>query len=177
MEIFAPWDGFVETFVVFANFLFRHNTIVGILAFGLSFALGLPTVFLLLHNGLILGAFIALHADKGLAVDFIGWLSIHGVTEILAIILCGGAGLAVAEKIIFPGALTRLDNLALYGRKAASVVAGAVVLFFIAGLLEGGFRQLISDTTGRYAFAAATGGLWFLYFFRAGRGGRYAAEG
>jgi len=174
-ELFAPWPGYVETFVVFANALFRHNTIVGIMAFGLCFAFGLPTLFLLIYNGMVLGAFIALHVDKGLGFDFIAWLSIHGVTEILAILLCGAAGLAVAEKIIFPGQLPRLDSLALHGRRAAAVVAGAMALFFIASFLEGGFRQLINNTLGRYAFAATTGAWWLFYFTRFGKGWGYVS--
>ncbi len=168
-ELFAPWPGFTETFIVFANSLFRHNTMVGIFAFGLGFTLGIPTLLLMAYQGVVLGAFIALHADRGLTVDFIGWLSIHGVTEILAILLCGAAGLVVAEKILFPGRLPRLENLARHGRKAAGVAAGAVVLFFIAGILEGGFRQLIANTPGRFALALATGALWLWYFLRVGK--------
>ncbi len=168
-EIFAPWTGFVDTFVVFANSLFRHNSMVGILCFCLGFALGIPTVFLLVYNGLVLGAFIALHSARGLTVDFIGWLSIHGVTELLAIMLCGAAGLAVAERIIFPGALPRLENLSRHGRQAASVAAGCVGMLFVAGILEGGFRQLINNTPGRYAFALVTGALWLIYFAKAGK--------
>lgn len=170
-SIFAPWSGYVETFIVFANSLFRHNTIVGILSFGLGFALGIPTLFLMAYNGLILGAFIAIHAEKGLTLDFVAWLSIHGVTEILAIVLCGAAGLVLAEKILFPGTLSRLDSLALHGRKAASVAAGSVLLFFIAGFLEGGFRQLINDTPWRLAFAFGTAALWLAYFVLVGRKG------
>jgi hypothetical protein len=79
-EIFAPPKGFVDMFIVFGNFLFRNNTMVGILSFGLGFMLGIPTVMLVAMNGAVLGAFVALHADKGLTVEFIGWLSIHGVT-------------------------------------------------------------------------------------------------
>lgn len=168
-ELFAPWPGFVRTFVVFANSLFRHNSMVGILSFGLGFAFGVPTLILLVGNGLILGAFIALHAARGLTVDFLGWLAIHGVTEILALVLCGAAGLVVAEKLLFPGPLTRLESLALYGRRASGVAAGAVGLFFVAGLLEGGFRQWINNTPGRYAFALATALVWTLYFARCGR--------
>ena len=168
-ELFAPWPGFVETFIVFANSLFRHNTMVGILCFGLGFALGVPTLLLLAYQGVILGAFIALHAARGLTVDFIGWLSIHGVTEILAILLCAAAGLRVAEKIVFPGEFPRLESLARYGRQAAGAAAGSVLLFFVAGLLEGGFRQLINNTPGRYLFAIATAALWTAYFLRAGR--------
>lgn len=170
-EIFDPWTGFVSAFVVFANSLFRHNAIIGIFSFGLGFALGVPTLLLIVHNGLTMGAFIALHARVGLIVDFIGWISIHGVTEILALLLCAASGLVVAEKILFPGAISRVESLALHGRQVAGVVCGAVALFFIAGIIEGGFRQLVASTPGRYAFASVTGILWAFYFLRAGRHG------
>jgi uncharacterized membrane protein SpoIIM required for sporulation len=168
-ELFAPWPGFVHAFIVFANSLFRHNTAVGLLAFGLGFACGLPAILLMLYQGLVLGAFLALHAERGLAVDFIGWLSLHGVTEILAILLCAAAGLVLAEKILFPGSLSRLENLARGGRTAAGVAAGAVALFFLAGILEGGFRQLINNTPGRFAFAGGSALLWSAYFLLCGK--------
>ena len=170
-ELFAPWPGFVHAFVVFADTLFRHNAMVGLLCFGLGFALGVPTLILLLYNGLTLGAFLALHVERGLGVEFMAWLSIHGVTEILAVLLCGAAGLVVAEKIVFPGRLSRLENLARHGRAAASAAAGAVLLFFAAGILEGGFRQLIASTPGRFGVALLTGAWWLFYFSRCGRGG------
>ena len=169
--LFAPWPGFVNTFIVFANSLFRHNTMVGILSFGLGFMLGVPTLALVGYNGLILGAFIAIHAERGLTIVFIGWLSIHGVTEILAILLCAAAGLVVAEKILFPGSISRLDSLAVHGRKAAGVAAGSMSLFFIASILEGGFRQLVNNTPGRYSFALVSAVLWLYYFGFAGRDG------
>ncbi|CAK7072456.1 MAG: hypothetical protein DELT_01942 [Desulfovibrio sp.] len=170
-SIFAPWPGFVRTFVEFANSLFRHNSMVGIFSFGLGFFLGVPTIFLMIYNGLVLGAFIRLYADRDMTVDFIGWLSIHGVTELLAILLCGAAGLVIAEKILFPGGLPRLESLTRHGRQAASAAAGAVGMLFIAGILEGGFRQLFNDTLLRYAVAFATAAFWFWYFFCSARGG------
>jgi Uncharacterized membrane protein len=171
--LFSPWPGFMEMFVAFANALFQHNTMVGILCFSLGFAVGIPTSLALSFNGLTLGAFVSLHASRGLGTACVAWLSIHGVTEILAILLCGAAGLLIAEKILFPGERTRVDSLMFYGRKAAHVVGGTVALFFIAGIIEGGFRQLINNTGGRFAFASATAMLWVLYFGFAGReGGR-----
>lgn len=168
-ELFAPWPGFSEAFIVFANFLFRHNTVIGIMAFGLGIAAGVPTMLLLIYQGVLIGAMMALHANRGLLVDFLGWISIHGVTEIGAIVLCGGAGLVLAEKVLFPGRTTRLDSLARHGRTAAGIAAGAVLLFFIAGLIEGGLRQLVATTDGRFAFAAVTAVLWLAYFL-SGRG-------
>ncbi len=168
-EIFAPWPGFTKSFVVFANSLFRHNAIVALMAFGLGFLAGVPTLLLLVFNGLTLGAFIEIHARRGLLIDFLGWLSIHGVTELGAIILAGAGGLVLADKILFPGRYSRLENLARHGREAAQLGGGAVLMLFVAGLIEGGFRQLIANTDGRFAFAAVTACLWLVYF-SSGRG-------
>jgi uncharacterized membrane protein SpoIIM required for sporulation len=165
-EIFAPWPGAAFSFGIVANFLFSHNTVVGILTFSFGLAAGVPTIVLLVYQGLILGAFLAIHYDRGLALDFLGWVSIHGVTEISAILLCGAAGLVLAEKILFPDRYSRVDSLALHGRRAAEIAIGAVLLFFVAAILEGGFRQLIASTPGRFAVAAATGLGWLVYFWR-----------
>ncbi len=168
-EIFAPWPGPLRSFALAANFLLSHNTLVGITTFALGLAGGVPTVLLLAYQGLILGAFIALHADRGLAVDFLGWVAIHGVTELTAVLLCGAAGLVLAETVLFPGRYGRLDSLALRGRGAAQIAIGAVLLFFVAAILEGGFRQLVASTELRFAVAGVTAALWLAYFLFAGR--------
>jgi uncharacterized membrane protein SpoIIM required for sporulation len=162
--LFGPWQGFAHTFVLFATVLFTHNTMVGLLAFSLGIAAGVPTLLLLAYQGLILGAFLALHANRDLAVDFLGWVSIHGVTEIGAVTLCGAGGLLVADKALFPGRYSRTESLAAHGRTAAQLVIGAVFMFFVAAILEGGFRELIQSTPLRFAVAAATGLAWLAYF-------------
>jgi len=163
-EIFGPWPGFVASFVVFANALFRHNATIGIMIFGLGIAGGVPTLLLLGYQGLVIGAFLALHYNRGLLVDFIGWISIHGVTEIGALILTGAGGLVIAEKVLFPGRYGRLDNLARNGTAAAALAGGAVLMLFVAGIIEGGLRQLVSDTSARLAIGLATSVFWVGYF-------------
>ncbi len=79
-EIFAPWPGPVQALAVLATFLFQNNTVVGILAFSLGIAGGVPTLLLMTYQGLPLGAFLALHWDRGLAIPFLGWISIHGLS-------------------------------------------------------------------------------------------------
>jgi uncharacterized membrane protein SpoIIM required for sporulation len=169
--MFAPWPGYKDTFIVFANYLFRHNSMVAILSFGVGFLAGVPTLLLMVYQGLILGSFLAIHYRRGVLFDFIGWLSIHGVTELGAFVLCGAAGLVVAEKMLFPGRYARLESLAIYGKQAAMIVCGAVAMLFVAGIIEGGFRQLVDTTSGRYAFAAVTAVLWLLYFMSGRKGG------
>jgi len=147
--------GFTRSFITFANFLFRHNALIGIMMFGLGIVAGVPTLMLLAYQGIIFGAFIALHYNRDLLVDFLGWVSIHGVTEFGAIILCGAGGLVIAQNILFPGRYSRVDNLAAHGRSAAQLAVGAVFMFFIAGLIEGGMRQLVADTSARFCHRGA----------------------
>jgi uncharacterized membrane protein SpoIIM required for sporulation len=139
------------------------------MTFGLGLAVGIPTLMLNVYQGLILGAFLALHYNRDLAVDFLGWISIHGTTELGALILLAAGGLVIAEKILFPGRYTRIDNLALHGRQAAQIAAGAVLMLFVAAILEGGFRQLVASTPARFAIGLGIGALWIAYFSLCGR--------
>jgi uncharacterized membrane protein SpoIIM required for sporulation len=168
-EIFAPWPGLIESFAVMANFLFSHNSLVGIMIFSLGIAAGVPSLMLLAYQGLGLGAFIALHEERGLLVAFLGWLSVHGVTELGAILLFGAAGLLLAEKILFPDRLTRLESLAAQGQVAAQIAIGGVMMLFVAAILEGGFRQLVQPTAWRFAIGGLTGAAWLAYYTLAGR--------
>jgi uncharacterized membrane protein SpoIIM required for sporulation len=168
-ELFAPWPGAVEAFGLFANVLFSHNTLVGIMTFGLGLAAGIPTLMLNVYQGLSLGAFLALHYNRDLTLDFVGWISIHGTSELGAIILLAAGGLVIAEKILFPGRYGRIDNLALHGRQAAQIAVGAILMLFVAAILEGGFRQLVASTPLRLTIGLSVGALWIAYFSLCGR--------
>jgi uncharacterized membrane protein SpoIIM required for sporulation len=150
---------------VFSTFLFTHNAQIAIFAFALGFACCLPTAFLMIYNGLMLGAFFALHQRQGLAVDFGGWALIHGVTELFAVTLAGAAGFRIGWALAFPGNASRIEALASAGRQAAIVMGGVVVMLAIAGLLEGFGRQLITSTPWRYGIAGATAVIWAAYFY------------
>lgn len=149
----------------FAAYLFTHNAQVALLAFALGFALCLPTGLLILYNGATLGAFFALFASRGLGFELGGWLLIHGVTELFAVILAGAAGLKIGWAVAFPGQKRRLDAAVEAGRTAGIAMGGVVVMLMFAGLLEGFGRQLIVDTGLRYAVAAASALIWGLYFY------------
>jgi len=156
---------------LFASYLFTHNAMIGFLAFALGVAFGVPVILLMFYNGVMLGALAALYADRGLAGEFWGWILIHGTTELLAIILCGGAGLVLARCVVFPGRRRRLDTLARHGPLAGQIAIGAACLFFAAAILEGFGRQLIADTALRYSIAGVALLFWCLYFGFAGRRG------
>ncbi|MEM9168633.1 MAG: stage II sporulation protein M [Pseudomonadota bacterium] len=150
---------------VFATSLFTHNAGIAIFAFALGFAFCAPTAVLLIWNGCILGAFLAVYVSRGLGFELGGWLLIHGVTELFAIALAGAAGMHVGWAIADPGSRTRLQAAAEASRPAGLALAGVIVMLFFAGLLEGFGRQLILNDTARYAVAVGTGALWCAYFY------------
>jgi len=153
----------------FATFLFSHNSSIGMVAFALGFALGIPTVLLMFYNGLTLGAMLALYDSRGLTWDLVGWLSVHGTTELLAIVLCGGGGLVLARAIIFPDRETRMESLARRGSTAGTLIMGAVMMLLVAGILEGFARQLVSDIGARYLIGGLMLVFWLTYFTLGGR--------
>lgn len=138
---------------VFASFLFTNNARVGLLAFSLGFLLGIPAAILLFYNGLVLGGFLSLFASRGLLIPFLGWLLPHGVPEIFAVLLCGGAGFLMGRALLLPGPLLRTEALRNAGLRASLIVTGAIFLFAYAALFEGFFRQLIVDDVLRFLVA------------------------
>lgn len=162
-------DGEQAGLSTFASFLFTHNAQIGLLCFALGIAAGVPVALLLFDNGLLLGAMAAIYARAGLALPFWLWVLPHGITELLAVVLCGAAGFRLGASLVFPGRHTRVDSLALEGRRAAIIVVGCTALFLVAGGIEGYFRQMVQDPGARILVVAATAMLWALYFGGLGR--------
>ncbi|MEP3654239.1 MAG: stage II sporulation protein M [Litorimonas sp.] len=149
----------------FAAFLFSNNSRVSILAFALGFAFALPTIVLLLYNGLSIGAFIAVFTGKDLGFEVGGWLAIHGTTELFAIALAGAGGMLIGRAVAFPGEMSRMESLRSKAEQAAIILGGVVVMMFVAGLIEGFGRQLINNDWVRYGIGGSMLVFWLVYFF------------
>ncbi len=149
----------------FAAYLFTHNAQIAIFAFALGFAFAVPTALLIVYNGLMLGAFMAVFVPKGLGVNFTGWIMIHGTTELFAIIIAGAAGFRIGTAIAFPGRQSRSDSAVQAGRTGATAMGGAVVMLMVAGMLEGIGRQIVLDDLGRYGIGLTMLVAWLLYFY------------
>ena len=155
----------IDVLGLFATFLFTHNIQVSLTVFALGFALGAPTLLLTFNNGLPLGAMLEIYTRQGLGIDFVGWLFIHGTTEIFALCIASAAGFRLARALAFPGGATRLAALATAGRTTGAAMIGVLIMLVIAGLLEGIGRQVINDTGARFAIGSVFLVLWLSYFF------------
>ncbi|MGA1533271.1 MAG: stage II sporulation protein M [Planctomycetota bacterium] len=153
----------------FAAHLFSNNARIGLLCYAVGIVPVLLVGLLLFQNFALLGAFAALHAERGLSVEMWSWILPHGVTELLAVIVCAGAGLTIGLAWFFPGERSRIRSLVVRSRTAGVVAMGSVLMFLIAALIEGFFRQLVDDIPSRYLLAASTALFWSAYFGLAGR--------
>jgi uncharacterized membrane protein SpoIIM required for sporulation/uncharacterized RDD family membrane protein YckC len=137
-----------------ASRIITNNVQVAFLGFAFGITAGIGTMLLLVFNGVYFGAVLGLFANYGLAGWLLTFVAGHGVLELTAIFIAGGAGLLVARALLAPGDLTRRDALVLAGRQAARLVGVSVLLLALAGTIEG----LLSASDAPAAFKFATSG-------------------
>lgn len=167
--IYDDDPGSLDGLGAFASYLFSHNTRIAIFVFALGVFAALPSFLLAFYNGLHLGAFVGLHVDRGIGWDLFGWLSIHGVTELGAIVVATGAGMKLGGAVLFPGRRLRSEALRDEGRDAVKLAVVAGVMLLAAGLLEGFGRQLVQDMNTRLIIGWGIGALWMVWFIFGGR--------
>jgi uncharacterized membrane protein SpoIIM required for sporulation len=158
---------------VIASAIISNNVWIGFWAFVGGLLAGLPTVLVLVLNGLSLGAgfglFVNYHAGRYLATFIAG----HGVLELSAIFVAAGAGFRLASALVVPGDRTRRDALVIEGRIAARMIGAVVTLLAIAGTIEGFLSASDAPPALKLATSAATAVLLALYF---ASGSKYLRE-
>jgi uncharacterized membrane protein SpoIIM required for sporulation/uncharacterized RDD family membrane protein YckC len=157
-----------EDLPILASVIMSNNIRIGFWAFVGGLLLGLPTVLVLVTNGLSLGTgfgvFANYHASGYLATFVAG----HGVLELTAIFVAGGAGFRLAGAVLFPGDRTRRDPLIVEGRVAAGMVGAVVTLLALAGAIEGLLSA--SDAPSGYKYLTSALSVAFLViYFASGR--------
>jgi uncharacterized membrane protein SpoIIM required for sporulation/uncharacterized RDD family membrane protein YckC len=122
---------------VMASAIVTNNVQVTFAAFALGLTAGLGTAWLLVANGISVGAVTGLYASKGIAPLLFAFVAPHGVLELTAICIAGGAGFLLAAALLVPGARTRREALVENGARAIRLIAGSSLLLVVAGTLEG----------------------------------------
>ncbi len=126
-----------EPSATFAARVFTNNAGVGAMAFGSGILFGLPTLAILVLNGVNVGVAAGLFYAAGDPGTFWSLILPHGLLELTAVFIAGGAGLMLGWAAAVPGDRRRSVALAEEGRRSVVIVIGLVGVFLIAGLLEG----------------------------------------
>jgi uncharacterized membrane protein SpoIIM required for sporulation len=159
----------------FASVIQVNNIQVTFLAFAGGVVAGIGTLAVLAFNGLHIGLVV------GLCVRYSHWkipifMAAHGVIELSAIFISGGAGLLIGKALLMPGDLRRIDALVTNGLLAIKLLMGCVPMLLIAGLIEGFISP--AKISPYYKYAISIGSALFLvaYFLKADLRGESASS-
>jgi uncharacterized membrane protein SpoIIM required for sporulation len=134
------WMGSIVGVEPFASANIMINNIqVSFTALAGGIPAGLGTAYVMLLNGISLGAIAALVSQNNLAYPFWAFVFPHGALELPAIFFAAAAGFLLARAILFPGQYRRVDALKQYGQQATQLMFGIVPMLIIAGTIEGFF--------------------------------------
>jgi len=121
---------------IFSDKLMFHNISVGVGAFATGITTILP-IYMMFENGAIMGALIAVVQPTGHLSSLWAGILPHGVCELTAIFIAGGAGMLVGWALISPGEYSRKDALVVNGKDAIKMMVVTVPLLIVAGIVEG----------------------------------------
>jgi len=158
----------------FSAQLMQNNIRVSILCLALGISWGIGTIIVLFYNGTLLGAVVFDYIQAGEGVFLAGWLLPHGIIEIPAIFLAGGAGLVIA-RALFPdrsgGSIG--DRLREIRADLVALIAGVAAMLVWAGIIEAFFSQLHEPYLPysiKIAFGVVEGIALLAFLSLAGRG-------
>ena len=113
-----------------------NNIRVSFLTFIYGLFTSLGTIYILMHNGIMIGAFQYFMYEQGLLWESFLTIWLHGTLEISAIIIAGCAGITMGNGWLFPGTYSRFESFKKSARKGAKIIMGTVPIFIIAGFIE-----------------------------------------
>jgi uncharacterized membrane protein SpoIIM required for sporulation len=151
-----------------ANVTF-NNIQVSVAAFALGILGCVGTAGILVFNGANVGVAGGLFHAVGEAGRFWGLILPHGLLELTAVIVAGGAGLRLGWALIDPGDRSRGRALSEEGRRSVIVILGLVGAFVVAGLVEGFVTGSPLPTPVRVLVGVAVEAAFLTYVWRFGR--------
>lgn len=142
-----------------------NNITVTFFAFGGGVLAGIGTVWVLAQNGLLLGMVMSL-CFRYRFWDIPIFVSAHGVIELTAIFIAGGAGLLIGKALLVPGNLRRIDALVINGGLAIKLILGCTPMLLIAGLIEGFISPAHIAPAYKFSISAMSALLMTMYFLK-----------
>ncbi|ALI98595.1 stage II sporulation protein M [Rufibacter tibetensis] len=114
-----------------------NNIKVAFTAFVMGVVVSVGTFWILLQNGIMLGAFQYFFYKHGVLATSVLTIWIHGTLEISAIIIAGCAGFVMGNSLLFPKTFSRMESFRRGAKDGLKIVVGLVPVFIMAGFLEG----------------------------------------
>jgi uncharacterized membrane protein SpoIIM required for sporulation len=119
-----------------------NNIYVSFQVFIMGIFVGIGTLYYLFTNGVMLGAFEQMFFAKGVGINSILVVWLHGTIEISAIVIAGLAGLILGTSFLFPGTYSRMQSFLLGARDAVKIIVALIPFFVVAAFIESYITRL-----------------------------------
>jgi uncharacterized membrane protein SpoIIM required for sporulation len=150
-------------------FILTNNIQVMFFALAGGMSAGLYTGWILISNGLHLGAIFGLLQPHGLALGLGEFVLAHGFIELSVIFLAGGCGLYIGDGLLRPGIYSRQAVVGRRVRLAGQAIIACIPLLVLAGLIEGFISPSGLPLWVKAAVGIGTGVALHWYWLQAGR--------
>jgi uncharacterized membrane protein SpoIIM required for sporulation len=142
-----------------------NNIQFSLRVFTMGLFCGIPTLYDLARTGVMVGVFDELFAGNGLGVQFFLVVFVHGMLELTAIVLTGGAGLVLGQSFLFPGTIRRLDAFKKGAKDGVKIMVGLMPVFALAAFFEGLFTRLYNDISALTILIVVASTLFVIWYF------------
>jgi uncharacterized membrane protein SpoIIM required for sporulation len=149
-----------------------NNLSVTFMTFAMGITAGIGTLYMLFFNGLLLGVVGTACWLNQMSLQLWSFVVSHGVLELPAVFIAGGAGLRIAQGMLFPRLLSRKDSVQAAGAEAIQLLLGTIPMLVVAGILE----AFLSPTSEPVLLKFSVGSGLFLLLVLYLNGGRRKVE-
>lgn len=118
-----------------------NNVSVSLKAFAYGLLTSLGSVYYLIANGIMVGAFTTMFYNEGVFAEAMLAIMLHGTLELSTIVIMGGAGIVMGNGWLFPGTYSRILSFRRSAKRGLKIVIGTIPVVIIAAFVEGYFSR------------------------------------
>jgi uncharacterized membrane protein SpoIIM required for sporulation len=124
-----------DSFLMFIEIV-ENNLYVTVICFAAGIFFSLGSIYFSMRNAVMLGSFEYFFVSKGLGLQSILVIWIHGTLEISSIIIACAAGLVLGNSLIFPKTYNRVTSFKKGATDGVKITIGILPIIVVAAIFE-----------------------------------------
>ncbi|MBN2476850.1 MAG: stage II sporulation protein M [Pirellulales bacterium] len=147
-----------------AGFYVYNNTGIGLRCFAFGLLFGIGGLYVTVFNAAAIGAAFGHMGTVPEPQHFFHFVTAHGPFELTAVVLSAAAGMRLGFSLVDTRGYTRTASLRRAADETMPTMGAAMVMFFLAALIEGFLSPSGAPYSLKAAVAVLSAGMLMFYF-------------